>query len=64
MTTTPAGKGLVARYEERTAKGWRAFATKKLDSAGTASVKQRQGKLRVVLAHGKATLAISGTVRL
>ena len=31
VTTTPAAKGLTARFEERKASGWRKFATKKLD---------------------------------
>ena len=63
VTTTPAAKGLSARFEQRTAKGWRRFATKKLDPAGRASVAEREGKLRVVLTRGKATLAISKTIR-
>ncbi len=58
-TTTPAAKGLTARFEERKASGWRKFATKKLDSAGRASVAEREGKLRVVLTHGRTELATS-----
>ena len=62
-TTTPAAKGLTARFEERKASGWRKFATKKLDAAGRASVAEREGKLRVVLTRGKTALATSRTVR-
>ena len=39
VSTTPAAKGLTARFEERRASAWRAFATVKLDAAGRASVK-------------------------
>ena len=66
VTATPAAKGLVARFEERRPSGWRKFASVKLDAAGRASVKEREGRIRVVLARGtgKTALATSKTVRL
>ena len=63
VTTTPAAKGLIARFEQREASGWRAFATKKLDGGGRATVRERSGRLRAVLTRGKAELATSKTVR-
>ncbi len=63
VSTTPAAKGLTARFEERRRSAWRAFATVKLDAAGSASVKEREGKLRVVLTRGKSELATSKAIR-
>ena len=63
VSTTPAAKGLAARFEERRGSAWRAFATVKLDGAGRASVKERSGRLRVVLARGTSALATSKTLR-
>jgi plastocyanin len=63
VTTSPAAKGLKARFQERRASGWRTFATVKLDGAGRASVKERSGRLRAVLTRGTAELATSATLR-
>ena len=63
MSTTPAAKDLVARFEQRGRGGWKSFAKKRLDGAGRASVAEREGKLRVVLTRGKAALATSRTLR-
>ena len=63
VSTTPAAKGLTARFEERRGSGWRTFATVKLDAAGRASVKERAGRLRACSTRGKAELATSKTVR-
>ena len=63
VSTTPAAKGLTARFEERRSSAWRKFATVKLDAAGRASVKERSGRLRVVLTRGKSALATSKTIR-
>lgn len=66
VTSTPAAKGLVARVQQRRPGGWRTFARARLDAAGRASVKAREGTLRVVLARASTTtaLATSKTVRL
>ena len=50
VSTTPAAKGLTARFEERRGSGVaHGSPAVKLDAAGRASVKERSGKLRVVL---------------